>query len=136
VIFRTDIIRKELFDNPAHTNEEDSAVYEEMFRRAEKLDSKNIVLDATFRKDSNREKAKMIAATKKTGCIIIYVTCSKNITDQRIKYRKDRYSDFRPDYNVKYNKGFDTLKDYNVAIDNKGTVEELRNEVKRMVLGF
>jgi predicted kinase len=133
-LIRTDIIRKDLFKNPAHSNEEDQQVYDEMFSRAEKLLSKNIILDATFRKNSNRLKAKELALLKRTGFMIIYVTCSKEIAEKRIKGRKYRYSDFHPDLNIKYHKGFDALeKDY-IVIENDSTLEELHKKVENWFL--
>ncbi len=95
----SDIIRKELFQNPTYSEEEKKAVYAEMKIRMNALlsEKKDVVLDATFFKDELRKSFCKECIQYKTNCKIITISAS----EEDIKYRvssKRTFSD--ADYSV------------------------------------
>ena len=99
-ILRSDLIRlevlkgKDIFDVKVAGNMNNRmAVYEEMFRRAEKLATKGgVVLDATFVKAALRERVAEVAAEKRLALAIFETSCPQDIALTRIKKRtKENY---------------------------------------------
>ncbi len=134
LLLSTDSIRKELFKNPTHSNEEDQQVYEEMFFRVKKAHSPTIILDATFRRNSNLEKAKKLAVLKGTSFMIICVTCPNKMVERRIEMRRDPTNDFRLGINIKYQKRSDPITMDHIVIENTSSLEALREIVRSNVL--
>lgn len=129
-ILRTDMIRREMFKKATHSKEEDQLVYEEMFKRTKK--TKSVILDATFRTSENREKIKEIADNDDLK--IIEVVCDKSIAEQRISARKDDASEFRPEFNIRYNKVFEPIAEDHIIIKNNGTIEDLKDKINRIFI--
>ena len=96
-ILRSDLIRlevlkgKDIFDVKVAGNMNNRmAVYEEMFRRAEKLATKGgVVLDATFVKAALRERVAEVAAEKRLALAIFETSCPQDIALTRIKKRTE-----------------------------------------------
>ena len=66
---RTDVIRKEMFDEPTYSTAESEAVYDELLERGSELlqDGQAVVLDGTYRKQIQRYEG---------YCMNAFVKCS------------------------------------------------------------
>ncbi|MBO9702008.1 MAG: ATP-binding protein [Sporocytophaga sp.] len=97
--FSSDIIRKELFQNPAYTDEEKEAVYAEMKIQMNKVlsEKKNVILDATFFKDDLRKSFCKACIQHKTNCKIIIISASDEDIRHRVSLKRP-FSD--ADYSV------------------------------------
>lgn len=95
----SDVIRKELFQDPAYTEDEKEAVYAEMKNRMNKLLSEkmNVILDATFFKDELRKSFCRECIQYKAKCKIIIISANEEDIKNRIS-RKRPFSD--ADYSV------------------------------------
>ncbi len=99
-ILRSDLIRldvlknKDIFDPKVAGNMNNRmSVYDEMFRQAETLASKDgVILDATFITEELRERAAEIAARNNLAFVIFETSCPQEIALERIKKRsKEKY---------------------------------------------
>lgn len=97
IVLSTDVIRKELFPKPKYTSEESAIVYKVLFYTARQLNlvGSNVILDATFIND-NGDGTSNIAyevGVKEDDVKIIECICAQDIALERIKNRKNDYSD-------------------------------------------
>lgn len=131
VLLRTDVIRKELLQDITYNGTEMQNIYGEMFLRAEKLlqDGNNVVLDATFTKESNRMSAKNLAEKIKTGFKIVEVICDENVVGQRLKGRSGDESDAGLDVYLKYKSFYEPITGDHIVVDNSGTIEETEKQI-------
>ena len=101
-ILRSDLVRLEVLKNEdifdakvAGNMNKRLSVYDELFRRADELASKNkggMILDATFVTQELRERAAEIAAKNKMSFVIIQTSCPQEVSLGRIKRRtKEKY---------------------------------------------
>ncbi len=100
-ILRTDLIRLEVLKNEDVFDEKVASsmakrelVYDEMFRRAEKLAEKGegVILDATFVTKKLRRRAAEIAAKAKVPFVVLQTNCSEEASIARILRRtKENY---------------------------------------------
>ncbi|MDO8567628.1 MAG: ATP-binding protein, partial [Dehalococcoidales bacterium] len=100
-ILRTDLIRlnvlkgQDVFDEKVAANmDKRVAVYEEMFRQAEQVLSreKGVILDATFVTQELRKRAANIAARHKLAFTIMQTDCPQEVSIRRILARtKENY---------------------------------------------
>lgn len=101
-ILRSDLIRldvlkgEDIFDNKVASDiEKRKKVYEEMFRRAERIienSKKGLILDATFFTRELRSKAAEIAMKANRPFVILECICSEERSIERIlKRTKDNY---------------------------------------------
>jgi uncharacterized protein len=101
-ILRSDLIRLEVLKNEdifdakvAGNMNKRLSVYDELFRRADELASKNkggMILDATFVTQELRERAAEIAAKNNMLFVIIQTSCPQEVSLGRIKRRtKEKY---------------------------------------------
>ena len=135
VLLRTDVVRKELFDEPKYTIGEMQQVYEEMFARAcqEVLD-KNVVLDATFSKQVNRQRARDIARDVGATFQIIEVTSESEVINERLEARNQDASE--ADWNVYQNTidDFEPIQEPGITIDNSGSKNDLIVKLSSLTL--
>jgi uncharacterized protein len=101
-ILRSDLIRLEVLKNEdifdakvAGNMNKRLSVYDELFRRADEVASKNkggMILDATFVTQELRERAAEIAAKNNMPFVIIQTSCPQEVSLDRIKRRtKEKY---------------------------------------------
>lgn len=101
-ILRSDMIRlevlkgKDIFDNKVASDlEKRKRVYDEMFKRAEKIlgiSNKGLILDATFFTKELRSKAAEIATKADRPFVIVECVCSEERSIERIlKRTKENY---------------------------------------------
>ncbi|MBU0532872.1 AAA family ATPase [Candidatus Micrarchaeota archaeon] len=94
VYLNSDVIRKQLFEKPAYTEEEKRKVYEEMGRRTEEmLKKENVIVDATFYRKEYRKL--MINIAKKLGKKTAVIRCKidEKEAERRLAKRKQGLSD-------------------------------------------
>jgi hypothetical protein len=130
ILISSDVIRKELFRNRNYGKDETKKNYDEMIRRAKCYidEGQNVVLDATFAKKEYRDKAKSI--TKKF--IIIETICPENIVKERLKNRKNSYSE--ADYNIYLlrKNAFEPIEEEHITIDTSNNIESQMSEFYRI----
>ncbi|ELZ40199.1 AAA family ATPase [Halorubrum tebenquichense] len=124
-IRRTDVIRKELFDDPAYTDAETEAVYTELLARArEDVDAgEAVVLDATFADDRFRAAAREAAAETAAAFDLVEVACDEGVVERRIE-RRDGISDADFEIHLHFKELFDDIAGDHVVVDNSGTEAE------------
>ena len=134
--YRTDEVRKELFDEPQYTDAEDDRTYEELLDRARSvlLDDEDVVLDATFGCRRHRNLACRVAADAEADSRFVHVTCDQSVVERRIAERTDTVSDADVEIYRQLRAAFDPFEREHVEIDNSGSLEELRREIDRRVL--
>ena len=124
-IRRTDVIRKELFDDPEYTDAETEAVYAELLARArEDVDAGDaVVLDATFADARFRADARETAAEAAAEFDLVEVACDEGVVERRIE-RRDGISDADFDIHLRFKELFDDVATDHVIVDNSGTEAE------------
>lgn len=130
---RTDVIRKELYDDPQYTDREIERVYRELFDRTESALKAGdpIVLDGTFAKRGRRRTAKAIATGVGAGFRLLEVVCERPVAEARIADRRDGMSDADIEVYREFREEFHPIEMYHVAIDNSGSQAETREQVAR-----
>ena len=134
VVLSEDEILRELYPKPTHSAKERQRVYEEMFVRARKLlkSGKEAVLDATFIKKSNREKASSLAKSAGVDYRLIEVTAPEEQIKQRLRKRYHREGN-DADWSVylKYKKGFEPIFERHRVFNNSGNLAEIRKQLEK-----
>ena len=103
VILRSDTIRKQLFNPPIYSTQENDAVYAELLQRAQEnlMRGKNIVLDATFSLQAGRRHAFDLAEKAGAKHFLVYCACEdESVAKHRLDSRgEESESDARwPQY--------------------------------------
>ena len=126
-LLRTDVLRKTLVDIPQYTEEEKQRVYDEMFSRAQKLlhENRDVVLDATFIKQRNRDQAKKIAEQARTDFKIVEIICPEDIIRNRIAGRMQDESEAGFEQYLKNKRLFEQIMQEHIIIDNSGTLDDI-----------
>jgi predicted kinase len=124
-IRRTDVIRKELFDDPEYTDAETEAVYAELLARArDDVDAGDaVVLDATFADARFRADARETAAAAAAEFDLVEVACDEAVVERRIE-RRDGISDADFEIHLHFKELFDEVATDHVVVDNSGTEAE------------
>ncbi|ELZ39633.1 kinase [Halorubrum californiense DSM 19288] len=124
-IRRTDVIRKELFDDPEYTDAETEAVYAELLTRArEDVDAGGaVVLDATFADARFRADARETAAAAAAEFDLVEVACDETVVERRIE-RRDGISDADFEIHLHFKGLFDEVASDHVVVDNSGAEAE------------
>ncbi|OVE83333.1 AAA family ATPase [Natronolimnobius baerhuensis] len=134
--YRTDEIRKQLFDDPEYTAEETATTYDELFDRARRdLEAgETVVCDATFRSQQLRARAADLADAVGVGFDIVHVTCDSDIVIDRIESRTDSVSDADVRVHNLVRDSFEPIERDHVVIDNSGTLEETYRQIDHSIL--
>lgn len=118
-VFNTDVLRKELFDDPDYSKREKELVYNLLFEMAGKflMTAKNVVLDGTFYKKELRERGEELAEKMKSDFHVVEVVCEEKTVKERLVKRKGGVSD--ADYGVylKLKKQFEPIKGKHAVIE-------------------
>jgi len=131
VRLRTDAVRKELFDEPAYTDAETDAVYEELCdRAAEHLSTGgSVVLDATFADAGHRQWARDVASRRGVAFRLIEVVCEQSVAEERIAARDD-ISDADVAVYRRFRSEFDPVEEEHAVVDNSGSTAETRRQIE------
>lgn len=118
VQLRTDVVRKELFEEPTYTSAESERVYDELILRAGELleDGQGVVLDGTYRKQSQRNRLRELADAHNVPCWFYKIECDSDVVQQRLAERTNDASD--ADFEVHKQLTFDQMERPHVVVDN------------------
>ena len=120
-LLRTDVVRKDLFDDPAYTEAETEAVYAELFDRATAaLADESVVLDATFRTEAFRTGAREAARSVDAAFRLVGVECTDEVVRERIHARSDDASDADVAVYEQFRETYDPVQDADLVVDNSG----------------
>lgn len=133
-LLRTDVVRKELYADPAYTPEERESVYEELFSRARRRveDGTDAVLDATFRTRADRERAAALADAVGAPLDVVRVVCDAAVVRERIAAREDDESDADFDVYLQFRDRFEPLERRHRTVDNSGSADSTRRQVDEL----
>lgn len=153
-IIRTDIIRKELFDiKPTERRYEDFGkgiysddisrlIYDKIYELSvQKIQQgKPVIIDASFKRRSERQKAMEIAKKLGVGFYVLECVCPDEITKQRLEKRiqeNDNVSDGRWDLFRKQKDDFEAVTELSennyLRIDTSANPEFTRQEIIRKI---
>jgi predicted kinase len=109
-VLRTDVIRKELFDEPTYADAETETVYTELIDRARRrvAAGEAVVLDATFADERFRAAARAMADRAADGFTLVKVECDESVVERRIR-RRDGISDADFDVHLQFRRLFDRI---------------------------
>jgi predicted kinase len=128
-VFRTDRIRKRIFDEPEYTKEETEAVYDDMMQKAEDVISNGgtVILDGTFKTLKLRDKARKTAERQNSDFRLIKVECNTGVVKDRIENRSG-ISDADFSTHKKLSEEFESISEGEV-IDNSGDLSAVVRQV-------
>jgi predicted kinase len=129
-VLRTDVVRKEMVDDPDYTDEETAAVYDELLARAgERLaDGEAVVLDGTFKRRNRRIEAREVAEAVGAGFRLVRVECEERVVERRIAER-DGVSDADLEVHRQFRERFEPVEMDHLAVDNSGTEAATRERI-------
>lgn len=148
-LLSSDVVRKELAQIPIteHSFEEyeggiyspefTARTYEEMIKRAEALLSQGrwVIMDATFRKRKDRERARALAEEKGADFFIIETTCPEGIAKARLeqRLRKETASDARWEIYERQKREFEEVVEvppsHHIIIDTSPPLSEITKRI-------
>lgn len=130
---RTDVIRKELFDEPEYTKAERDTVYGALHDRAEEhLDAgESVVLDATFAQAQYRRPLQHIADEHEAQFQFVRVVCDQSVVEDRIAEREG-VSDADFEVYQHFKRTFEPLTADHVTVDNSTSKADTRAQVDRL----
>lgn len=135
-VLRTDVVRKQIVEEPAYTAEEHERTYDALFDRArDTIREQSVVLDATFCRRSRRDRAEAIARKSGADVTFVRVTCDPSVRDRRIRDRTDDPSDADVRTAHEIAEAFESFERPCVVIDNSGTIESMQQGLRVNVLG-
>jgi predicted kinase len=137
VRIRTDVVRKDLFDDPEYGDTETDIVYRSVCDRADAVldDGNDVVLDGTYREREFREPAYDLARKYDVACVVLKVEADDDIVRKRIRAREDDVSDADVSIYEHYRDQFDPIRVDHVVVDNSGTIPETKEQVERALTG-
>jgi predicted kinase len=135
-MLRTDVVRKDLFDDPEYTDQERKRVYEELLSRAETHIGwgDSVVLDGTFHDRDHRLAARSTAGRTGVDCRFVKVECDPAVARRRIRAREEDESDADVEVHAMFREQFDPLEVDHVTVDNSGELAATRQQVDERVL--
>ncbi|MGB9964764.1 AAA family ATPase [Halobacterium hubeiense] len=130
-LLRTDVVRTDLFEEPAYTDAELRAVYEELFERAADAvrGGDSVVLDGTFQHREYRERARATADDLGAAATLVKVECEEDVVRERIRERSDDESDADFSIHQQYRESFDAIDCEHAVVDNSGELAATREQV-------
>lgn len=134
-LLRTDVVRKELYDDPEYTDEETEQVYAEVLDRAERLlaDGRTVVVDGTFQNRPFRERAVERARGADTDVSFVKVECEEATVRERIRRRNGDHSDADFEIHRLFRETYDPLGVDHATVDNSGERARTREQVERLL---
>jgi len=136
VVLSTDKIRKELIPKPIYTAEEKSLVYDVMLLVAKYLNNScvNCILDATFNTEKFRKEAIVKLGIKRSQLHIVECICPEDVVIDRLKSRKDSYSDADVSVYMKMKEIYEPVKEDHIITKTSRTAEINAKEIKLEIL--
>ncbi len=134
-LFRTDVVRKDLYDDPEYTEAETDSVYEELLSRAASTlaDGRPVVLDGTFQNERFRSDAVATARRLDASVQFVRVECSQSVVRERIRRRDGDLSDADFEIHQVIREAYDPLTVDHATVDNSGDRARTREQVERLL---
>jgi hypothetical protein len=133
-LLRTDVVRRDVVDDPEYTDAERRRVYGELFARAfdRLVAGETVVLDATFQNRVYRRHARRVAEAAGVPFRLVEVVCDDAVADRRIETRTDGPSD--ADLAVRYviTAAFEPIELPHETVDNSGSLAATREQVAEL----
>jgi len=133
VLYRTDVVRKELLPEPQYTPEETRRVYEELLDRGRATveDGRDAVLDGTFGKERYRGLARETAVEADVDVTfrLVKVECAESVVRDRIRARTDDASDADFEVYKLHRESFEPVEIPHVTVDNSDDLAATRRQV-------
>jgi predicted kinase len=130
-VHRTDVVRKELVDDPEYTPKETHRVYGTLRERARDTVQQGdlAILDGTYRSRPFREDVAQTASDIGADLQFLHVECDEQVVRDRIAARTDGVSDAAFDEYLLLKSEFDTFVRSHMSVDNSGAWEDTREAV-------
>ncbi|MFB6250869.1 MAG: AAA family ATPase [Halobellus sp.] len=130
-LVRTDVVRRDCFSDPRYTAEERATVYDELFERGRSTAAEGgvAVLDGTFRKRADRERAAAVADAEGVPLDIVAVECEEAVVRERIARREDDESDADFEIHRRFRERYEPIELDHVRIDNSGGLDSMRSQL-------
>jgi predicted kinase len=130
-LIRTDVVRKDLVDDPEYTTDETERVYATVRERARETvaDGGRAVLDGTYRQRTFREDVAETADALGVDCVFVHVECDEDVVRERIAQRTDGVSDATFQNHLELKSEFDAFQRHHITIDNSGAWERTREQL-------
>lgn len=135
VRIRTDVVRKDLFDDPTYSDAETEAVYNTVCERAAThlANGDRVVLDGTFRERSLREPALDLARDHGVDRMVLKVEADDDVVKRRIRQREDDASDADVSVYEHYRDRFDPIQVDHAVVDNSGSLDDTRAQLTSLI---
>lgn len=135
VRIRTDVVRKDLFEEPTYSDAETDEVYESVRQRADAAlaAGDDVVLDGTFREREFRAPAYRLAAEHDVDYVVLKVEADDDVVRKRIRQREDDASDADVSVYEHYRDRFEPIEVEHVVVDNSGSLEATLTQVGRVL---
>lgn len=119
VVLSTDHIRKELFHKPRYTRKEKALIYDVLILVARFLYEAgvNCILDATFNTERSRSEVKTKLRLSDNSICIIECICPEEIVLDRLKHRRQGYSDADASVYFKMKKFSEPILNEHITVD-------------------
>lgn len=134
-LLRTDVVRKELYDDPEYTDEETSRVYDEILTRAGRLlrDGETVVVDGTFQNEDFRTAAVETGRSADAEVRFVKVECAESVVRERIRRRNGDHSDADFEVHQMFRETYDPLSVDHATVDNSAERDATREQVERLL---
>lgn len=131
-VFRTDGVRKDLYDRPTYDSSETRRVYAAVLDRAlgNIGDGGRAVLDGTYRCEAFRADVAAGADRLGVDCAFLKVECSESVVRRRITGRTDGLSDAGLEEYHTIREEFDPLARPHAVVDNSGDWADTRRQLR------
>lgn len=131
VLLRTDVIRKELYSTPSYTPEEGERVYDHFLVQAAQFlaQGRSVVLDATFRQESLRQRAAQIAGAQGAIWQFILVHAPEARVRSHITGRQDDPSDADFQVYLQLREEFEPIHGAHIILENNETLDHLYQQI-------
>lgn len=130
-LLRTDVVRKELFEEPDYDARETERTYAALLSRAgDRLAAgDSVVLDGTFRRRGQRDRAAETAADEGARFRLLRVTCEPAVVRERVRAREGDPSDADIDVYESVRAAFQPVDREHATVDNSGSRADTRRQV-------
>ncbi|SDY01285.1 AAA family ATPase [Halobellus clavatus] len=130
-LVRTDVVRRDCFSDPQYTAAERATVYEELFDRGREIVAQGdvAVLDGTFRKRTDRERAAAVADAEDVPLDVVAVECTEAVVRERIQKREDDESDADFEIHRRFRERYEPIEREHITIDNSGDLDSMQTQL-------
>lgn len=128
---RTDVVRKDLLDDPEYTPEETRRVYAVLLERARETVATDgaVILDGTFKRRYRRDDARATARSLGVPFRLVKVTCEEPVVRERIAGREGDASDADFEIHQLHREQFEPIEGERIVVDNSGPLAETMAQV-------